>query len=83
MQKVKVEDIKPDSSLSEKLPLSGKLVVFIPKNESKEQMMVHSGYGHQWLLNPGENLKKQVKMSLQNILQRLIIFRSTNLLIIY
>ncbi len=58
VQKVKVENIKPDASIKASLPLDGSIVVFVPNKESEEKIMSHWGYGNRTLLEPGADLKK-------------------------
>lgn len=60
VQKVKVDDIKPDSSIKLQLPLDGSIAIYIPFKESEEKVMVQE-YGRQWILNSGEALRKASK----------------------
>lgn len=57
VQKVKIDDIKPASSIKLKLPLDGDIVIYIPYKESDEKVLVQE-YGRQWVLDSGEALKK-------------------------
>ena len=58
VQKFKIENIKPDSSIKASLPLEGTIAVFVPNRESEEKIMSHWGYGNKTLLEPGADLKE-------------------------
>nr|WP_320167286.1 serine protease [uncultured Methylophaga sp.] len=58
VQKVQIENIKPDASIEASLPIDAAIAIFVPYKESEEKIVSHWGYGNKTLLEPGADLKK-------------------------
>ncbi len=66
VSRIKPETLRPNSNETTEFPVDATIMIYIPRGENEEKIMMHYGYGNRYLHNPGKDLE-DAALSIANL----------------